>query len=301
MKLKLKKKVKVVNKVKKDPEFKRLRVYSRHPSHSGLRNAGLRFKFRALIRLGSTTVADKPCKVELNSIQGVKNSSNKLLMKQCFTKSGIKTADWFIKYDSVGGKGWLRKDVPIGKGDMGLGDIVFPIICKSLYGSRGMGNSKIDSKEQFVAWMKGKDLSHYIFESYKTFSREYRIHVTALGAFYTCRKMLKKDTPDDKKFQRHDDNCVWYMEENPGFDKPVNWNKIVLDCQKALKELGLDIGAFDLKVQSSKDGKGKARPDPDYIIIESCSAPSFGDVTLQKYKEVIPLIIKHKLNDLEGV
>jgi hypothetical protein len=106
--------------------------------------------------------------------------------------------------------------------------------------------------------------------------------------------MLKKDTPDDKKFQRHDDNCVWILEENPSFDKPVNWNDIVADCVKALQSLGLDIAAFDVKVQSAKTSKGEQRKNPEWIIIESCSAPSFGEITAQKYNEIVPLVATKK-------
>jgi hypothetical protein len=48
------------------------------------------------------------------------------------------------------------------------------------------------------------------------------------------------------------------------------------------------VAAFDVKVQSKDKNK--------FIIIESNSAPSFGDITLQKYVDEIPRIVKNKLN-----
>lgn len=271
-----------------------LRVFSRHPSHKGLRGVKLMLPVLTLIRLGSTTKGNLPYKVQLNSPESVKNSSSKLLMKHCFTKAGIKTSPWcpatYIDVKTINDKGFQTNC-----DDTGIEELTFPIITKSIFGSRGIGNTKINTNDELINWLKGKDLKQYIIESYKTFTREYRIHATELGAFYTCRKMLLKDTPKEKRFQRHDDNCKWFLEDNPGFDKPINWDVIVADCVKALKGLGMDIGAFDIKVQSAKDGNGKKRKDVDYIIIESCSAPSFGEKTLQKYIEVIPKLVNCKL------
>jgi glutathione synthase/RimK-type ligase-like ATP-grasp enzyme len=85
------------------------------------------------------------------------------------------------------------------------------------------------------------------------------------------------------------------VETNPNFDKPVNWDTIVADCVKALAAVGLDVAAFDVRVQSTKNGKGQNRPDPKYIILESNSAPSFGTITTQKYLGVLPQLITDKL------
>ena len=70
-------------------------VLTRHPSHFPLRERLPLLPFRSIVRLGSTTVRNDKQRVECNSVQSVKNSSSKLLMKQCFTKAGVKTADWF--------------------------------------------------------------------------------------------------------------------------------------------------------------------------------------------------------------
>jgi len=109
----------------------RPRIRSRHPSHNVLRHTENNLPmmpFRSRIRLGSTNELRKPDEfpvVELNSIEAIKNSSNKLRMKSCFTEKGVKTADWWM----------LRQDMINLEYLSGL---PFPIISKSLFGSRGV-------------------------------------------------------------------------------------------------------------------------------------------------------------------
>lgn len=251
-------------------------VLTRHPSHSPLRRGLPLLPFRAVVRLGSTTASMR--RIECNSIQGVKNSSSKLLMKQCFTRAGVKTANWMSGYDGQR----AIADWASGK---------YPVVAKSHHGSRGVGNFKLDTPGGLEEWMRGKTLSHYIFEEFVDMSREYRLHVTSEGCFYACRKLLKSDAPQNT-WQRHDDVCSWALETNPSFKKPANWSAIIADCVKAQKALGLDICAFDVMVQGSKDGM--ERKSPEWIICESCSAPSFGEITTQKYMQEIPKLLRRK-------
>lgn len=259
-------------------------LFSRHPSHQALRTRLSLLPFRSLIRLGSTTNHTRD-RVECNNIQGVKNSANKLLMKKCFTRAGVKTANWWTYSCGV----FIKNN--IGEQGCDINNLPYPIVAKSLLGSRGTGNYKLDTQESLQEWMREKDLYNYIFEEFYTYSREYRLHIGLNGCFYTCRKLLKPDAPDNT-WQRHDDVCSWALESNPSFKKPLNWNEIVEDCVKAKNALGLDICAFDVMVQGAKDRQ--ERTNPEWIILESCSAPSFGDITLQKYIEEIPKILKHK-------
>jgi glutathione synthase/RimK-type ligase-like ATP-grasp enzyme len=190
-------------------------------------------------------------------------------------------------------------------------NLEFPVIVKSNYGSRGKGNYKIDTPEAYEKFIKSHELSHYIIEEYFSGTREYRVHITDFGPVYSLRKLLKSDTPKDKRWVRNDETCVWIVEyqpswsadqkflgfrnvENPEFDKPLNWDRIVEECKKALKSVGLDIGAVDLKVQSSKDKEGKKRKDPDFFIIEINSAPSLGRITAEVYKKELPKVLEHK-------
>lgn len=277
-----------------------LRVYSRHFSHDPLRKSVF-VDALAMIRFGSTTKPLVNYQVEINSIQAVKNSASKLLMKQCFTKASVKTAEWFtfvpadklnpILFDSEGGC--------CDESRFSIDQMKFPIIIKHHFGSRGTGNYKLNTKEELEQWMKGKDISNYIGESYKTFLREYRLHCTEEGCFYACRKLLKNDTPADKRYQRHSDNSIWCIESNTSFNRPVNWTAIEADCVKALKSLGGDIMAFDVKVQSVKDGEGRVRQNPEWIVIESCSAPSLLEVGISKYREILPKLVNIKLHGKE--
>jgi hypothetical protein len=279
----------VKNAVKKVITKFRPLILSRHPSHDPLREKGALgfFPFRSVVRLGSTTVAE-PERIECNSIEGVRNSASKLRMKQCFTRAGIKTADWWT-YSAQNSFAKFGDNRNV----MSLADN-FPIIAKSHFGSRGEGNYKLDTQQDLERWMRGKDLSGYIFEKFHNYTREYRLHVTEEGCFYTCRKLVRNDAPEEGRWSRHDDNCVWVIESNPSFNKPVNWDTIVTECVKALKALGLDICCFDVKVQGARKDNGNLRENPEFIIIESGSAPSFGEITLQKYCEEIPKVLKKK-------
>lgn len=274
-----------------------LRVFSKHPSHNGLRKLQLRLPVLACIRFGSKTKGTLNYKVELNLPEYIDNSASKLLMKTCFTKAGVKTAPWYLynketkNYNRVIGVD--DNNVPIVKKE----ELPFPLVAKSHFGSRGEGNYLLKSKEEFETFVKNNNPERYIFEKFLSgYNREYRIHVTEYGYFYTCRKMIKNDTPKEERWHRHEDNSTWIIEENPMFDKPANWDAIVKDCITALKATGLDFGAFDVKVQSAKDKKEKMRENPEWALLEINSAPSFGEGTLEKYSLEVPKMVQYKLN-----
>jgi len=271
----------------------RPRIRSRHPSHKILRS---RFKnlpllpFRSVIRLGSTTSTPEGIKVELNTVEAVRNSSSKLLMKQCFTENNVQTAKWWLHTAGAFTDQSTRELIQ-------SVDLPFPIVAKSFYGSRNRGNTKINNVEELNSWMEGKNLSNYLFEVFHNYAREYRLHVSKNGCFYACRKVLKRDTPDDHKWYRNDDHCNWIREDSDNqelFDKPVNWDNIIDECVKAVKAVGLDFGAVDLRIQSSTDSDGNERSNPHFIIVEINSAPSFGQITSEKYINEIPKLLKQK-------
>jgi len=237
--------------------------------------------FRAVVRLGSTTeieASERTLRVECNSIQSIKNSSSKALMKACFLKAGVMTA------------AYTKNAADVDKLTDNWGSW---LVAKSHYGSRGDGNTLIKTKAEFDKWIKGKTVSNYIFEKFYNYALEFRLHVTEEGYFYACRKALKKDCPDDLKWRHHDDTCVWLMENNPEFRLPNSWQDIITDCVKALKCIGADVLSFDVKVQGA-ESEGKKRNYQDYILLECNSASSFGDVTAQKYLEEIPKILRRK-------
>lgn len=271
----------------------RPRIRSRHPSHDVLRQKDMPLlPFKSVIRLGSQTefTKDTNPRIEINTVGAIETSSNKFLMKEAFRKGDVQTADWFF-FDKEGNlKGPDRRK------NYELSELEFPIISKNIFGSRNRGNRKHDTLEELQSWLEGKkNLNNYIFEKYYNYTREYRLHVTEDGYFYACRKMLKADTPEEHKWYRNDEHCVWIMEDNELFDTPINWKDVVKQCVKALKAVGLDVGACDVRIQSATTSDGeKQRKEPKFIIVEINSAPSFGDVTEQKYKEELPKILKKK-------
>lgn len=226
-----------------------------------------------ILRLGSTTPTEEitkhPNPREINTADACAISGNKILMRQVFAEHGIPMAEGICTSDMEVLEAFLEEH---GR-----------IICKHTHSSKGRGIYLIECHEELLDWADYHQLENYVFERYYTYSREYRIHVTKDGYFYACRKMLRNDA--DVRWHRHNENCVWMLEDNPLFDKPVNWDKIVESCVDALNAIGLDIAAFDVKVQNSK------HEDPKYIILESNSAPSLGDIGLEKYKEVLTRLI----------
>lgn len=269
-----------------------VKIRSRHPSHDVLRGVFAGFPFRSIVRFGSTTtikeVYGKELKepvVEINTVEAVKVSSNKLHMKEKFDEAGISSADWWeVEIGNVFCKSGLESKKCEAK------ELPYPIVAKHIFGSRGTGNYLLHSEAELNKWLGGKDLSKYIFEKYYSYNKEYRLHVTKDGCFYTCRKMLKEDTPKEKRWFRNDSNSIWIKEDNGLFDRPTSWKLIVDDCVKALKAVGLDFAAFDVRVQSGADKNGVQR----WIIIESNSAPSFGEITAEKYHDILPKLIEDK-------
>lgn len=231
----------------------RLQVRSRHPSHKPLRGK-VKLPYSCVLRLGSVTPSD--AKVQINLPEAIEVSKNKLKMKAAFAEAGVRSPEFFIEIPK---------------------DIKYPIVAKLKYGSKGKGMKLLNSPDDPVP-----EGAEYYFEKYYSGSKEYRVHVSDLGCFYTCRKMRKAEAEDRWYFNSL--NCVWILENNPQFDKPQCWDEIVEHCIKAKNAVGLDVCAVDVRVNS----KGT-----DFRILETNSAPSFGEITLEKYLEELPKIAEH--------
>lgn len=232
----------------------------------------------SILRLGSFTDTrlvfpniPKHAILELNTVQACEISNNKILMKQAFTENNIQTAEWSI----LAQQEWS----------------IFPAIIKHIHSSKGKGIYFISNSEELNTFINKhrEHLNNFIIEKYYTYSREYRIHVTKNQYFYACRKMLKTEAQD--RWHRHSSNCVWVLENNPLFDKPNNWEQITQECIKALKAVGLDIGAVDVKVQSQNNSKGLIRENPKFIILETNSAPALSEQTAEHYLNIIKTLL----------
>lgn len=293
-------------KTKKTPakKYSRFRplILSRHPSHNILRARNKMlplFSFPSVIRFGSSTevedtVAKGGRRVEINTVASIKISANKSLMKDKFVEAGVKTAPFF-KVNSNNVEEFINQAKEL------TDDFKSKLVCKAHHGSKGQGNTLVSNEEELRNWAEDKRLASFIYEKFINYALEFRLHITEEGYFYTCRKALRKDCPEDQKWRHHDDTCVWLLETNEDFKKPNSFDDIVSDCVKALKAIGADILSFDVKVQGPIDGKGRPREYQDYILLESNSASSMGDyiegqpsICAQKYIEILPQVINNK-------
>lgn len=278
--------------------MKFVKVRSRHPSHNTIRGK-IKTEHNVVLRLGSTTpttvvfprLKSNSKVIEINVPEAIDNAADKLKMKRRFTAENVLTADWYLLKN-----GKFYRQVEETELEVKDSDLPYPVIAKHIRGSRNSGNTFINNVEELRKFIVGKTPENYIFERYYNYVKEYRLHVTERGCFYTCRKMIKQETPADERWYRNDSNSVWVLEENEAFDKPNNWGAIVNQCVRALKAVGLDVGAVDLRVQSGKSNTKVSSKDPKFVVIEINSAPSFGDLTAVKYLEEIPKIIQHKLS-----
>lgn len=247
-----------------------LRVLSRHPSHKPLRNERIRTSVPTVLRLGSETDWRR-AEIEINTVAAVQNSASKSRMKRCFIQAGVITPKFYTRAS-------LQRLTNAQKEE------ALPIIGKRVFGSRAQGMVKLDTLAQLNEFLATHN-NGYLYEEFVNYSREYRLHVSTRGVcFYSCRKMLRNEITE-RRWLRNDSNSNWIMETTTElFNKPVTWNAIVADCVRALNAVGLDVGACDVKV--AKDGR--------HSIIEINSAPSFGDITLQKYITEVKELIKIK-------
>jgi len=231
---------------------------------------------RAVFRLGSITPTEeifprcvalnKPI-IEINTAEACHNSGDKIIMKRLFVENEVKTAEYNLMYKD--GEIYVPSE--------------YPVIIKDKNSCKGNGIYLANNLDEYnsITELIDPNFKRYIVEKYYNYSKEYRLHVTKDGCFYTCRKMLKEDA--EERWHRHDMNSVWIMEENPLFEKPSNWDLIVEECVKAMKSLGLDICSVDMKVQSEKNHDRNG--NPEFIILECNSASSMGNTTLIKYEE----------------
>lgn len=280
----------------KKPTAKRnyvLSIRSRHPSHEVLRKK-LRFPYRVLYRLGSLTELDETAyKVVLNNVKSIETSNNKKLMKLAFFNKQVSSPNFIFvnklqntliltKHSNGQCEDIIEKDID--------NVIQFPLIKKPFIGSGGEGHVKIDNKESLLEFLKSNPKVNYYFEEFFKNSREYRIHVSPyLGEIFSVRKMLKQEAKENGAFSRNiATGDAYFVRE---FDKPEEWEAMVNESIKAAQAVGLDIAAIDI-MYSVKTKQ--------FMICETNSAPSLGDITAETYLSVLPTIVENKLKSNEN-
>jgi glutathione synthase/RimK-type ligase-like ATP-grasp enzyme len=237
--------------------------------------------FLSVARLGSHTPTHEIFPLarditECNTVNAVLNSSNKLRMKECFNKYNIPQADWY--HGSFSDINKIKKHFNISE--------EYQLVGKAINGFQGRGMVLINNDKELKAFCSTHSPEYFFIERFYNFAREYRLHATQDKVFLSWRKLRQQNATERWFFNSQ--NCNWVGERHGLFNKPANWDKLCNAACNAIKVVGLDIGAVDIRIQSS----GR---DPQFIICEVNSAPALAEEGIEKYREQIKeiLIKKH--------
>ena len=271
----------------------KLKVRSRNYTCKELKNIDTGNK-KIVLRLGSVTETSKIFKnpnnvIEINSVEGCKNSSDKRIMKRLFVNNNITTPIPYLILQDYNSVEEIKNKFIEEFVDENESILKCNVIIKKYNSSKGNRIYLIRTIEEWETFINthSNNFYEYIVERWFNFSKEYRIHIFKDKYVYSCRKMIKRDTPEEQRWHRHDINSVWIVENNPLFDKPKNWDIIIEECKNSLKALKLDIGAIDVIVQSNK------KKNPKFYILETNSAPSLGKVGLEHYTNYLKEFINN--------
>lgn len=238
-----------------------------------------KFPIRSLIRLGSLTppnqIFDKGTSyVEINSIDAINTSRDKLKMKEAFKTFEIPQAEWWIPSQ-------LTEEV--------LPTLPYPLIAKRINGFKGKGMKKLDTIDSLREFMNNTSLAGYYFEKFYNYAREYRIHATQEEVILRWRKLRREDA--EERWYFNSDNCNWIGETNELFQLSGDLlDRVDEAAKKAVIATGLDIGAVDVRIQSNN------MKVPSFIVLEVNSAPRMGETSNKIYAEKIENIIEQKIN-----
>jgi len=250
----------------------------------------------AVVRLGSVTSTEDiriasgiprgDKLIEINTPEGVRNSSSKLRMKRCFAEKEVPQAEGWTTRDGRDFSGIFGRDT-----HCDIADLPYPIVAKRVFGCQGRGMELLKDKKELTVFLKADhSLYNWIFEEFYNYGREYRLHVArGVGVFMSWRKLRRQDTKEDRWFFNNSNSC-WIGPGHGSFDKPKCWKAMVKAAKGALDSCGLDVGACDIRVQTSK------QEDPKFIVCEINSAPSLGDYGIVEYRKVIKKLINSKRN-----
>lgn len=272
----------------------RVQLRSKNPSANELRGLlkTVRTSKPFVVRLGSRTPTEEifprsySRTIELNSIESIENSRNKLMMKNRFAAAGANTAvrqsKWFefIQQGDI----LLANKIDSTESPIRLSELPYPIVVKQICGFKGHGMVKCENLEELNNWLSNHTISGYYIEEFKNFAKEYRLHCTQNEMFLAWRKLRREDA--EQRWFFNSTNCNWVGEEHELFDKPEAWDLICEHAIRAIKATGLTIGAVDVRCKSNTSNEN------DFIVLEVNSAPELGSVGTEKYFEVLTKIIK---------
>jgi glutathione synthase/RimK-type ligase-like ATP-grasp enzyme len=259
-------------------------VRTKNPSAAPLRGT-IRTPYRAIVRLGSrtsnNTIYPGERITEVNTVQSIENSRDKLRMKRCFESYDVRQAEWF----SFGRPGVLFMN---GNSNMEVDPrelTRFPYVGKAVVGFKGHGMQLIENAEQLNTFLRTHGNNFYL-EKFYGYAREYRIHATSDHAFLAWRKLRRTDATERWFF--NSTNCNWVGVSHLLFDRPRNWAELENAAVMSVRAVGLDIGAVDIRCQSTKSS------GDEYIVCEVNSAPQLGEAGIIAYRDEITNIIINK-------
>lgn len=251
-----------------------IKLRSKNPSAVALRDRlrTVRTRNPFVVRLGSRTPLNAyKSKIfhgarEVNTIESIENSRNKLRMKACFTNEEVSQAPW-----------WTFSEE-----DRAL--ITFPCVVKQVCGFKGHGMVKCENQEELNTWLINHSTSGYYIEEFKNFAKEYRLHATQERVFLSWRKLRRADA--EQRWFFNSTNCNWVGEDHELFGKPEGWDLMCEHAVRAIRATGLSIGAVDVRCKS------RCRGVEDFIVLEVNSAPELADAGTEAYFNEITKIVQ---------
>lgn len=204
---------------------------------------------KIVIRMGGNMpYANYP--IQINSVEAIKTSTDKLKMKLIFIQNGIPTSQ--------------------------IGNVNnFPVVVKGIKRSQGSGVFICkDEKELAAAIKKVEEKNNgFYLEQYFPAMREFRLHVSKWeGVFFEVEKKRNDGHYGELgviKYENH------YNVRQ--FIRPANWEAIRQSAVAALKAQGLDIAAYDIGL----DAQG------NYAFYESNTGPELLKNTLEEYRKTL--------------
>lgn len=274
-----------------------IKLRSKNPSASELRTrlASVRTKTPFVVRLGSRTPLNTfrnrlyHGATEINTIESIENSRDKLRMKTCFANGEVKHSNWWefrgnntsqmrIVNPTLNFDGHPEDTIILAK------SLPFPIVIKQICGFKGHGMVKCENVEELNAWLASHSTNGYYVEEFKNFAKEYRLHATQERVFLSWRKLRREDATERWFF--NSTNCNWVSEEHELFTKPEGWDLMCEHAVRAIRATGLSIGAVDVRCKSN------CRTTNDFIVLEVNSAPEILEKGTEAYYTEITKIVR---------